>query len=265
MRILNQAHMLKLAWQLVSNPEKLWVRVMKAKYRCGMYAFPQVQLKTNCSSVWRAIHRVWHHVQQNVSWVIGNGNDTRFWKDSWLPDLHNLESLYSHSIPQGHTNFPVSFYASNGIWKQDLLHQILPDNVCAKILSIKPPEESEDNDFANWTPANDGQFSLKYAYTLLTPQKESVNEFDHNYMLAWKWPGPTRIQSFLWKLMHGRLLTNEERYKRNMTTENNCPRCNNAPESIMHVLRDCEEVTKFWNSIVRPEHWVKFFSLGLHT
>lgn len=32
----------------------------------------------------------------------------------------------------------------------------------------------------------------------------------------------------------------------------------------MHALRDCDEVRDFWDQIIHPDHWSRFFSLGLY-
>jgi hypothetical protein len=88
-------------------------------------------------------------------------------------------------------NEEISFYSIHGIWKLDLFHYILPNNMC----------DEGKNDFPNWTPTAEGQFNLKSTYKILIP---------HTDMLAWKWSGPT-IRSFLWKLVHGRLLTIDDK------------------------------------------------------
>lgn len=67
------------------------------------------------------------------------------------------------------------------------------------------------------------------------------------------------MRATIWKIAHGKLLTNEERNRRNMTSEVLCPRCNLFPETLMHTLWDCEEVQ---SKHIKPEFWSKFFSLG---
>lgn len=42
-----------------------------------------------------------------------------------------------------------------------------------------------------------------------------------------------------------------------------CPRCHLYPETLMHMLRDCEDVHEFWSKNINHNHWSKFFSLGL--
>lgn len=48
-----------------------------------------------------------------------------------------------------------------------------------------------------------------------------------------------------------------------MTADTICPRCNSCPETIIHVLRDCEETANLWSKVIDAANWSKFFSLGL--
>lgn len=73
------------------------------------------------------------------------------------------------------------------------------------------------------------------------------------------------MRSTIWKVAHGKLLTNEERKRRGMVADDICLRCHSAVESMMHILRDCEEVQKFWSKHINQRVWSKFFSLGEHT
>lgn len=78
----------------------------------------------------------------------------------------------------------------------------------------------------------------------------------------WKLQTPPRVNLFLWRLAHDRLMTNSERTRRGMTDSDECPRCHQAPESIMHLLRDCEASLELWEKIVKPSVWHSFASLG---
>lgn len=51
----NRAYMTKLAWQLINNPKKLWVKIMKTKYNCDPHGMPIVSNKNNASNIWRTI------------------------------------------------------------------------------------------------------------------------------------------------------------------------------------------------------------------
>lgn len=77
--------------------------------------------------------------------------------------------------------------------------------------------------------------------------------------------GPNRNKAFMWKLCHGKLMTNVERKSRGMTADELCPRCHRCLETIMHMIRDCDDVKEFWSKLIDPDSWSSFFSLGLHS
>jgi hypothetical protein len=47
--------MMKLSWQILTQPSKLWVKILKVKYNCGMNIIPNFKLTSNSSPLWRAI------------------------------------------------------------------------------------------------------------------------------------------------------------------------------------------------------------------
>jgi hypothetical protein len=71
----------------------------------------------------------------------------------------------------------------------------------------------------------------------------------------WKWNGPQRIKTILLKLAHGRLMTNVEWFRRNMTEFDSCPICNTDQETVMHVIRDCHVASNTWNCFVSQDAW----------
>lgn len=143
----------------------------------------------------------------------------------------------------------------------EFIQHFLPDLVSDKIARIKSPSPGY-SDFLNWKLEADGQFSFKSVLSLLNPSSLSTQVINPLFQKVNHWKGPARIRSHLWKLTHGGLLTNEERVRRGMADNSLCPRCNSAPETLMHVLRDCEAVQEFWNKYIDRSCWSKFFSIG---
>lgn len=118
------------------------------------------------------------------------------------------------------------------------------------------------DDFPSWPYSSDGQFSTKLAYLslyeALNKPPQPVPFFDH----IWKVRAPPKINLFLWRVAHDRLMTNMERARRGITDSDLCPRCQQAPEFVMHLLRDCEASLELWERLVDPAMWHKFVSLG---
>ncbi|KAG4946146.1 hypothetical protein JHK87_042153 [Glycine soja] len=59
----------------------------------------------------------------------------------------------------------------------------------------------------------------------LPPKMDAKSYYDNprdesgDFKMIWRYEGPQRVCLFLWKLMHGRLLPNEERIRRHMTND----------------------------------------------
>ncbi|KAJ1389127.1 Reverse transcriptase zinc-binding domain [Sesbania bispinosa] len=115
------------------------------------------------------------------------------------------------------------------------LHQFLPQDIISELMAIRGPWEELGDDSLVLKHSPDGTFNIKSAYEMLSDY--SPSDYNSNFLKPlWKWPGPPRIKLFLWKVMLGKLLCNAERRIRNMSTENNCTRCHDAPETVIHVL-----------------------------
>lgn len=83
----NIALLVKQAWRIVTKPDCLLARVLKGKY-CGSAQFLHVQKTKTMSHGWRGILAGRDLLITNLGKVIGNGDDTRVWKDPWLSTEH---------------------------------------------------------------------------------------------------------------------------------------------------------------------------------
>ncbi|KAF2318593.1 hypothetical protein GH714_009221 [Hevea brasiliensis] len=80
--MLNNAFLLKLAWEISTNPHALWVQVIWSKYKNG------------------------------VCWSLGNGKLARFWLDAWLPDGIILQRIAIQPIPEDLLNETIASYVT---------------------------------------------------------------------------------------------------------------------------------------------------------
>lgn len=77
----NKAFLAKLAFQLVSRPDQLWVQVLRAKYNWSNKS--NYTFRTRSSShLWRSIAKIWPETEIHLHWKPGNGSCIRFWSDS---------------------------------------------------------------------------------------------------------------------------------------------------------------------------------------
>ncbi|KAL4356252.1 hypothetical protein AHAS_Ahas09G0068100 [Arachis hypogaea] len=72
----NNLFLMKLAWNLVTKTNFLWVKVMKSKYECSGDAFPKVHQKPNFSNAWKGIVKVWNQFKINIIWRCPGQDET---------------------------------------------------------------------------------------------------------------------------------------------------------------------------------------------
>jgi hypothetical protein len=263
LRDVNLVSMMKLGWRIITNPDSLWARVLWQKYKCNADYNPYVREIHNASPTWRGICKAWPHMISNVKWNIGDGRATKFWTAKWVTNNLNLEGMSYREISQDMKDLPVANYSLNDNWNWNLMDQHLSPATLSLIASHPVPHPSKGKDYPSWALTSNGQFSFKSAYDFLLDYEED-NDPHNIFNVVWDWEGPQKIRNFLWKVSHGRLLTNVERKKRHMSDSEDCEYCHETAETVMHVLRDCPLAHSVWSSFVLQDSLAAFFSLGTH-
>lgn len=137
--MVNAAFFMKLGWNLIANKEALWAQVLRFKCACGNLTIPIIKCGSRASHLWRGICQVWPFVAQGIFWNIHDGHGAHFWQDPWVPGLGPLCDHSLGAISEVDWSKHVAAYSINGAWDWTALKQILPDNVCNSIASIRPP------------------------------------------------------------------------------------------------------------------------------
>ncbi|KAK7255210.1 hypothetical protein RIF29_28615 [Crotalaria pallida] len=128
--------------------------------------------------------------------------------------LGPLDAYAICEIPVEFRSAPAAFYAVNGSWNWSILHDFLEPSTCAALAGISAPQTNGEPDKPIWSLATDGLFSITSAYKLLDGPYLDDDMIPTIPNLIWNWNGPERMKLFTWKLLHGWLLTNEERCHR---------------------------------------------------
>ncbi|KAL5166673.1 putative ribonuclease H protein [Glycine soja] len=126
------------------------------------------------------------------------------------------------------------------IWRdlQDRMKRVnkfkdfLAFEVTRNVIDIVAPSLEPCIDVVAWNVTSDGNITMKYAY---------IN-----------WPAAARIGSFLWKLGHEKVLTNERQTRMGI-------RCQNNVESLLHLFRVCQEIKLLWQFFIRVESGGNFY------
>ncbi|KAF7805325.1 putative ribonuclease H protein At1g65750 family [Senna tora] len=127
--------------------------------------------------------------------------------------------------------------------------------------NITPPLPDAGADFTAWKHTHDGAFTVKSAYNIISHNIHSNP--CKVWKRIWKCDCPERIRYFLWKLSHDCIMTEVQRKKRGISTQDICKRCGLATESSTHAIRDCVWVKGIWEKLVRRDMWSSFFNLDI--
>lgn len=64
---------MKLSWEVVSNSDKLWVKVICSKYGLDPRHLPLSPLEKQGYGIWKAIKSTWSATMQGARWAVCDG------------------------------------------------------------------------------------------------------------------------------------------------------------------------------------------------
>lgn len=139
----------------------------------------------------------------------------------------------------------AQFIDNNGNWTWKSLSFVLPQPFLDAINAIPINTSSTNEDLIAWAPSKDGNFSLNSAYVLakgLNVLNPPLPPPPHTYATSWIWKlkAPQKIIIFLWLFSYNSILVREMLGSSSFTIDQSCPLCNNHPESVVHLLRECQ-------------------------
>ncbi|GJU36620.1 RNA-directed DNA polymerase, eukaryota [Tanacetum coccineum] len=254
---LNRALLLKWVWQFISKDGSLWSRIISTLY--GSSIEDHDPKRPSCwSSILREVQTLalkgfdfFSHIKIRV----GNGHNTRFWRDSWLVDLpictrfpcmyaleRNKEILVA--VKWGDPSFDHSFrrQARDGAESQQW----------AELLSLLGTFTLSPS-IDRWVSDLNGEglFRVKdfrsFLDDLLLPSS--------NMATRWVKCVPVKVNVFVWRARLERLPTRDNLAKRGVPIVSNlCPVCGSFPEDAHHLFFGCDlakniflKICRWWN------------------
>ncbi|WJX23885.1 hypothetical protein P8452_13067 [Trifolium repens] len=237
---MNEAFLMKMLWNLITRPDDLWCKVLYSKYGRNKNLCTTISSLSYDSPLWKALTSIWDKFQQNVVWNLGNGNHINFWLDKWTLSGDSL--INTTNQPVIDTTLSVRDVLNPaGDWNRSFLNDNLPVNITNQILAIPAPTDLDGPDTIGWGGTTTRHFTVQSAYKL---QRGHYQPLEGEWKALWSWKGPHRIQTFIWMAAHERLLTNYRRSKWGVGISPLCNSCGIEEETIIHVLRDCQNATQ---------------------
>ena len=168
----NQALLAKQAWCLLTVPNSLCARVLKARYFKNSNI-----LKAGCpghgSFTWRSILYGRDLLKSGLIWRVGDGSSIDVWRSNWIPRAGAQCPLGRKPGALASSLKVSDFLSANGhAWNERKLRQYLYDFDVEAILKISVGGQGADDYYAwNWT--KNGLFCVRSAYHLKMQQKRA--------------------------------------------------------------------------------------------
>ncbi|CAA7030525.1 unnamed protein product [Microthlaspi erraticum] len=262
---MNIALIAKLGWRLLNDAASLWARVLRSKYKVkDVKDAAWFKKGGNYSSTWRGVLRGMRDVViPGMSWVIGSGHTTSFWRDKWLLG-EPLLAVRTTEVPETMVEARVCDLWQSGLgWKWHLIEPHVSGDTKLRLAALVVDEISGARDRFSWGYTQDGEFSVKSAYDFLTADGRPRQNSHGMFMRAWQATVPERIRVFLWLVMNQAIMTNAERARSHLCDTSLCQVCKCGEKSIIHILRDCPAMEGIWRRIVPIRKRREFFEAPL--
>lgn len=155
----------KQAWKLVTEPQTLFSRIIKAKYFPSR-SFLNAELGHNPSYTWKSLWSTQDVLRAGCRWRLGDGSSIPVWKE---PGIHNgpQMSLRSESVVNlEHIRVSSLMLPGQRAWNENLVRTISEQEDANTILSM-PLLASVDEDRIIWKHSSNGLYTVKSAYFLI--------------------------------------------------------------------------------------------------
>ncbi|CAN1192974.1 Uncharacterized mitochondrial protein AtMg00310 [Linum perenne] len=155
----NLAFIAKLAWRILTQPESLWVQLLKGLY-FPRSDFLQSNRHHKSSWIWSGVMEVRKALLHGLRKNIGDGNATCI-SEAWIPEATGFKASCSAEF----SSTKVSDYIINPqrIWNVEKLRTVFPETVVRQILLI-PLGPEGFSDQLIWHLDSTGKFSVKTFY-----------------------------------------------------------------------------------------------------
>ncbi|XP_068328277.1 uncharacterized protein [Pyrus communis] len=250
----NDALLAKQCWRLITEPDSLWARVIKARYfpHCSIW---DAKKGGRASWAWSSLICGREVIKEGSHWQILGGQEVRVWQDRWFPSLP-----LGHPVPVGQVAVTPSLRVSalicseSGRWNLSFLQPFISGEAL-QAFEETPLGDLSRNDRLIWDLSKNGTYSVKSGYRWLQgrslarrdKRRPSVRGVPKAFWKGiWKLEVPPKLRHFLWLTVHNCLPTREALHRRRSSLTSTCPICCCHDDTIEHIFLSCSWVEPIW-------------------
>ncbi|KAL6993385.1 nicotinamide N-methyltransferase [Sarracenia purpurea var. burkii] len=249
MKAFNLAMLAKQGWRILTYPNLLVSKVLKAKY-FPYNTFLNARLGNNPSYTWRSILDGRNTLYKGLRWRVGSGRSIRIWEDKWVPRPSNFQIISPKNQNASCIKVEELIRQEDGQWDVELLQHLLPLDV--DFIRKIPLAPHMVDDCMVWHYTGSGRYSVKSGYHLELGSRSSNPECSNSLRMEsfWKklWAAsvPNKVKCFAWKAFRNCLPVMENLYLRKIRPNPWCEICKKERKSVIHCLKECKIARKVW-------------------
>lgn len=185
---------------------------------------------------------------------MGNGDSISFWDDQWVPGVigGRVSPLPNHQKEP----LKVADFIDHSTkeWRIEKLKECIPEMEAQAVCKI-PVSYSNFSDRFIWRYSKTGEYTVKSGYaqrritagrvnTTLTSSSFTPSAVMWNRL--WAVPTTPKVNMFMWKAARNWVASKENLFHKKCSPNPTCPICENANESIEHILFHCPWSGAVW-------------------
>ncbi|KAG8480190.1 hypothetical protein CXB51_024907 [Gossypium anomalum] len=187
-------------WKIITQPDCLLARVMKAKY------FPKgdcmsARVGSYLSYTWRSIWGARCLLKEGIGWRIGNGQSVNIWNDAWLPGVENGR-VQCQQINIRYSMVSDLIDRDAVTWKHEEIRSLFGEEQMQRIVAI-PLANIGLQDALVWRGDNTGIYTAKKGYkwrNIIETPNIHQNSLTKFYKRFWDIKVPSKIRMHLWRV-----------------------------------------------------------------
>ena len=227
------------------NEEGVWQELINNKY-LQWRSLSQVTARPFDSPFWKGLMKVKDDFFRRGNFIIGDGLNTRFWKDTWLgdsplahqyPTLFNIVHRKQVSVAETLTGTSVNISFRRSLTRDKW------DKCLHLVNRLMDINFTNTQDQFVWGLTSSGLFTVKSMYLdLLNGHTKYLRKY------IWKMKVPLKIKIFMWFLHRKVILTKDNLARRNWTGNQRCCFCD-KDETIQHLFFECPLAKIIWRIV----------------
>lgn len=229
---------------------------------CAKYKVRQengAHCKQHSSRVRRGIGWGAELLRKGLKWTVHDEKIVRFWEDLWVGDRPLCGGLESLMDEDQRACKVFEMWQQGAWWNWGQIEHILPASRLMEVASVVMRTEDLYPDVFEWKLGKNW-CTMKMAYMLCRNKVDDDNWA--GWRRIWRLRIQQRIKIFVWLFARGRILTNAERRRRRLTSNDSCVHCDCGVKDEMHAIRDSSAAKEMWNVLIPVDKASKFYGLG---